>query len=223
MPRQPGLMRFPFRLPGWSLRARLATLLVLVSLVPLVIGAYVDIRQTQTQLLDGMKQLLQARADQLVRELDSFHRAHQRSADRLARTPDAVAFCAGDADRQAALRGAMLGQLAAFPASDPAISGAALLDRSGKVLMATNPAVMGADLTFRPHVRAALQGNAVVSDIYLTVVQAGEQPSITYLMPVRDADKKLVGVAMVLVRPKLSELRQALAHHGRPVPARNAI
>ena len=202
MPRQPGLVRFPFRLPGWSLRARLATLLVLVSLVPLVIGAYVDIRQTQTQLLDGMKQLLQARADQLVRELDSFHRAHQRSVDRLARSPDAAAFCAGDADRQAALRSAMSGLLATFPASDPAIGGAALLDRSGKVLIATNPAVMGADLTFRPHVRAALQGNAVISDIYLTVAGAGEQPSITYLMPVRDADQQLVGVALLVVRAK---------------------
>jgi hypothetical protein len=193
-------VRFPFRLPGWSLRARLATLLVLVSLVPLVIGAYVDIRQTQTRLLDGMKQLLQARADQLVRELDSFHRAYQRSVDRLARSPDAAAFCAGDADRQAALRGAMLGLLAAFPASDPAIGGAALLDRSGKVLIATNPAVMGANLAFRPHVRAALQGNAVISDIYLTVAEAGEQPSITYLTPVRDADQQLVGGALLIVR-----------------------
>ena len=202
MPRQPGLVRFPFRLPGWTLRARLATLLVLASLLPLLIGAYIDIRQTRTQLLDGMKQLLQARADQLVRELDSFHRAHQRSVDRLAHAPDTTAFCAGDPGQPAALRAAMLGLLATLPASDPAIGGAALLDRSGKVLIATNPAVMGADLAFRPHVRAALQGNAVISDIFLTVTEAGEQPSITYLMPVRDADQKLVGVALLLVRAK---------------------
>ena len=202
MPRSPGLVRFPFRLSGWSLRARLATLLVLVSLVPLVIGAYIDIRQTQAQLLDGMKQVLQARADQLVRELDGFHRAHQRSVDRLARFPDTAAFCAGDAVQQSALRPAMSGLLATFPASDPAIGGAALLDRSGTVLIATNPAIRGADLTFRPHVRTALQGNAAVSDIHLTLAQAGEQPSITYLMPVRSADQQVACVALLLVRAK---------------------
>jgi PAS domain S-box-containing protein len=202
VPRQPGIVKSAFRLPGWSLRTRLATLLVLASLVPLVIGAYIDIRQTQTQLLDGMRQLLQARADQLVRELDSFHRAHQRSVDRLAHAPDTVSFCAGDADRQSALRGAMSGLLATFPASDPAIGGAAVLDRNGKVLVATNPAITGADLTFRPHVRAALQGNAAVSDIHLTLAQAGEQPSISYLMPMRGADQQVSCVALLLVRAK---------------------
>ena len=202
MPRQPGLVRFSFRLPGWSLRARLATLLVLASLVPLVIGAYSDIRQTQTLLLDGMKQVLQARADELVRGVDSFHRAHQRSVDRLAHAPDTTAFCAGDAGQQTALRGAMSGLLATFPASDPAIGGAALLDRSGTVLIATNPAITGADLTFRPHVRAALQGNAAISDIHLTLAQAGEQPSITYLMPILGTDRQVACVALLLVRAK---------------------
>ena len=218
MPRQPGSVRFPFRLPGWSLRARLATLLVLASLVPLVIGAYVDIRQTQAQLLDGMKQLLQARADQLVRELDSFHRAHQRTVDRFAHFPDTTAFCAGDASKQTAMRGALSGLLATFPASDPAIGGAALLDRNGTVLIATNPAITGADLTFRPHVRAALQGHAVVSDIHLTLAQAGEQPSIPYLMPVRGADQQVTCVALLLVRAKvfwdIVKTSNGLAGHG---------
>ena len=193
-------MRFPSHLPGWTLRARLATLLVLASLVPLGIGAYSEIRQTQALLLDGMKQVLQARADELVRGVDSFHRAHQRSVDRLAHAPDSKAFCAGDASRQTALHGAMSGLLATFPASDPAIGGAALLDRSGTVLIATNPAITGADLAFRPHVRAALLGNPAISDIHLTLAQAGEQPSITYLMPMRDADQQVACVALLLVR-----------------------
>jgi len=203
VPRQPGLVRFPFRLPGWSLRARLATLLVLASLVPLLVGAYIDIRQTQAQLLDGMKQLLQARADQLVRELDSFHGAHQRTVDRFAHFPDTRTFCAGDAGKQTAMHGAMSGLLTTFPASDPAIGGAALLDRNGTVLIATNPAINGSDLTFRPHVRAALQGHAAVSDIHLTLAQVGEQPSIAYLMPVRGADQQVICVALLQVRAKV--------------------
>ncbi|HSW08378.1 PAS domain-containing protein, partial [Aquabacterium sp.] len=195
-------MKLPFRLPQGSLRARLATLLVLVSLVPLVISAYVDIRQRQAQLLDNMHQVLQARAEQLVRELDSFHRAHQRSVDRLAHFPDTADFCAANADQQAASRAAMARLLSTFPASDPAIGGAAVLDRSGKVLVATNPAVNGTDLGFRPHVRAALQGNAAVSDIHLTVAQGGEQPSISYVMPLRGPDQQVTCVALLLVRAK---------------------
>lgn len=50
--------------------------------------------------------------------------------------------------------------------------------------------------------RAALQGNAGISDIHLSLAQGGEQPSITFLMPVRDADQRLVGVALLLVRAK---------------------
>lgn len=119
MSQQSRLLRFGVSWPRWSLRARLATLLVLASLVPLLIGAYLDIRQTQALLLDGMKQVLQARADQLVRELDSFHRAHQRSVDRLAHSPETVAFCAGDPAQQAALRGAVAGQLATTRPATP--------------------------------------------------------------------------------------------------------
>jgi PAS domain S-box-containing protein len=195
-------VRVPFRLPGWSLRVRLVSLLLLASLLPLALSAYVDIRQRQAQLLDDMEEVLQARADQLVRELDSFHRAHQRSVDRLARSPDTAAFCAADDRRQAVLRGAMSGLLAAFPASDPAIGGAALLDRNGTVLIATNPAIKGADLRFRPHVRSALQGEAAIADLHLTLARAGEQPAITYLMPLRGADQQVTCVALLLVRAK---------------------
>jgi len=75
-------------------------------LLPLAVAAYLDIRQTQEQLLDSAGDLLQARGDQIVRELDSFHLGYRRSAERLARFPEVMfpqttSFCVAPVHRQA--------------------------------------------------------------------------------------------------------------------------
>ena len=96
-------MAISWRFADWPLRAKMAALLVAASLLPLAIWAYIDLRQDQARMLDGMKDLLEARGDQIVRELDSFHRGYQRSADRMARFPDSAAYCAETPERRAAL------------------------------------------------------------------------------------------------------------------------
>ena len=196
----PWLERSTRRILAWPLRARMAMLLVVASLLPLVISAYFDIRQTQDQLLDAMKSVLQARDEQVVLQLDEFHRGRRLSVERLARFPETLAFCSADARRQAKTLPAMERFLFTFPGSDASIGGVALLDHRGHVLAATNPAVMGTDLSFRPYVRAALQGNTVVSDIFLTVARSGEVPSIAYAAPMRGPDQQVACVALLLVR-----------------------
>ncbi len=115
------------RFADWPLRAKLATLLVVASLLPLAIWAYIDLRQDQARRLEGVKNLLEARGDQIVRELDSFHRGHERSVDRLARFPDSAAYCAETPERRGVRHAAMLGILAAYTPATPA--SAALRDR----------------------------------------------------------------------------------------------
>ena len=75
-------MTISLRFADWPLRAKMAALLVAASLLPLAIWAYVDLRQDEARLLDGMKSLLEARGDQIVHELDSFHRGYQRAVER---------------------------------------------------------------------------------------------------------------------------------------------
>ncbi len=183
---------------AFGLRAKVAVLLVLVSLLPLALAACIDISRTRAQLVASTQSLLRARAEELVRELDSFHRSHQRTVSRIAGFPDTARVCnSGGADEA---RGRLAGIFTAFPASDAAIGGVGVLDLSGKVILASNKALDGVDLAFRPHVQLALKGQSVISDIHLTHTASGEWPAITYLSPVRDANGGLACVAMILVR-----------------------
>jgi PAS domain S-box-containing protein len=188
------------RWPDLGLRTRLAALLVAASLLPLGLSAFIGIRHSQAQLLDSTKSLLRSGAEQIARELDEFHRGRVQAVERIARFPEATSFCLADAARRADAAPPLSRLLSTFPASDPSISGAALLDRYGHVIVATNPAVSGADLSFRPYVQAALQGRTTLSDIYLTVAQAGEIPSIAYAAPMRGPDGQVACVALLLVR-----------------------
>jgi len=188
------------RWPDLRLRTRLAALLVAASLLPLALSAFIGIRHSQAQLLDSTKSLLRSGAEQIARELDEFHRGRLQSVGRLARFPETTAFCLADAARRAETAPALAGLLSTFPASDSGISGAALLDRSGRVLAATNPAMIGSDLSFRPYVQAALAGETTLSDIYVTVAKGGESPSIAYTAPLRGPDGQVACVALMLVR-----------------------
>jgi len=188
------------RIGDWPLRVKVAALLVAASLLPLAIWAYVDLRQDQARLLNGMKDLLQARGDQIARELDSFHRGYRHAAAQLARFPDSTAYCSETPQRRAARHDALLGLLSTYPASDPGIRGVALLDGAGHVLIATEPPLMGADLSDRPVVQAALQGRAVISDPFISSPRSGSVPTIAYMTPVLDANGQASCVAVLWLR-----------------------
>jgi len=195
---------YGFRLPDFRLRTRLAALLVVASLLPLALSAFIDLRHARAMLLEGTQGLLRAGAERIAHELDEFHRGRLQSVGRIAAFPETTAYCRAGAERRAALQAGVTRLLATFPASDATIAGAALLDNNGRVLAATNPAVVGIDLSFRPYVQAALQGRANLSDIYLTVAQAqgGEAPSIAYAAPMRGPDSAVACVALLLVNAK---------------------
>jgi PAS domain S-box-containing protein len=190
----------PLRFADWPLRAKMAALLAAVSLLPLALWAAIDLRQDQARVLDGMKRLLEARGDQIVHELDSFHRGYQRAVGRIARFPDSAAYCADTPDGRAARLGAMLGILSAYPASDPGIRGAALIDGTGRIVIATEAPLIGLDLSDRPVVRAALQGQTVISDPFISSPRSGSIPTIAYAAPMPGSGRGAGCVAMLWVR-----------------------
>ena len=190
----------PFRFADWPLRAKMAALLVAASLLPLAVWAIVDLQQDRDRLLEGMKNLLQARGDQIVRELDGFHRGYQRSVERIARYPDSSAYCTGTPEQRAQREGALLGLLSVFPASDSGIRGAALLDGAGQVVVATETALIGTDLSNRPVVRAALEGRTAISDLFVSTPKSGSVPTIAYMAPMRGAGGQVACVAVLWVR-----------------------
>ena len=183
-----------------SLRTRIAALLVAASLLPLVVSAFIDIRQSQVQLLDSDKALLRTGAEQIARELDEFNRGRLQSVGRIAKYPEVASFCQADAAHRAELLPGVNGMLATFPASDANISGAALIDRDGHVLAASNSAAIGSNVSFRPFVQEALQGAAAISDVFLSSAQNSETPALAYAAPMLGPDQKVACVAVLGVR-----------------------
>ena len=193
-------MQLSLRFADWPLRAKMAGLLVVASLLPLLVGAFIELRQERARVLDGMKSLLRARGDQIARELDAFHRSYLRAVEQIAHLPGATAYCSDGSDGRRARRDALLNVLSSYVASDGGIRGMALIDGSGRVVIATEPGVEGADLADRPVVQRALQGHTVVSDPFISPPRTGSVPTIVYMRPMAGSDGKIACVAALYLR-----------------------
>ena len=193
-------MRLRFRFIDWPLRVKLAALLVVASLVPLLVATYIDIRAAREQSLASTAALLAARGDHLVGELDAFNLGYQRSTDRLAHLPDVLAFCQGTGTETRGLEVDARAALGVWPRSASEIRGVAILDPSGVVQIGTERALEGKSLAFHRYVQEALQGRPVISDIHLAEPEVDYAPTVAYLAPVRGPSNAMIALVVVWVR-----------------------
>jgi PAS domain S-box-containing protein len=189
-----------FRFMDWPLRAKMAALFVVASLLPLGVATWIDIREAREKLVANTTALLAARADHLADQIDIFHRGYQRAVDRLAHFPATVEFCQARPGNSNALKSNVHGIIDAWPPSDRNIRGLAILDLSGEVKIATEDRLIGLNLAYRRYVQEANRGGAVISDIHLAESEVGFAPTIAYISPVRGADGNPVALAVLWVR-----------------------
>ena len=193
-------MKRRYRFKDWPLSAKLAVLLIVVSALPLVIVAAIDIRETQQRLLADATALLAARGDHLASQIDVFNVGYQRAARKLAHVPEVIAYCKASTDEADRLTLSLRAFLEVHPANDPGIRGVAILDLSGNVKITTEDGLIGKNLTTYDYVRQALSGVAVISDIYVAEPEIADALTIAYAAPVQDQDDKLIGVAVLWIR-----------------------
>ncbi|MGC4087909.1 MAG: PAS domain S-box protein [Polyangiaceae bacterium] len=196
-------MSFGLRFLDWPLRAKMAVLLMVASLAPLLVAALMDVREARQQLTAKTSALLAARAERLVGELDAYHREYQRSATRFARLPAIVEFCRAEAMARTRRSEDALAVLRVQPFSDTAVRGAALLDAQGNVTLSTEPALQGAELGANSYVRKALTGADVISDVHFSPASVGSVPSIAYVVAVRADDAQPVGFVVLWVKAQV--------------------
>jgi PAS domain S-box-containing protein len=189
----------PLRFLDWPLRAKMATLLAVSSIAPLAISALTDIRAASTQLLDEANAVLSARGDQLLWEIDGFNRTHLRSVEHLAAATATVEQApAISTEEKAVLQRALL---ATRLAVDPDVRAVAILDASGAVVMATDPALEKADLSTSRYVREALRRQgATISDIHVVTRDTGEEANVAYLAPLARKGEAPSAIAVVWIR-----------------------
>lgn len=179
----------------WPLRAKMAALLVVASLLPLGVATLINIREARQRLVANTANLLAARGEHLAAQLDMFHRSYQRAVDRVAHLPNVVEFCQARSEDRELLKSGVRTVLEVWPASDAIIRGIAILDLSGTVKVGTEDPLIGLNLSYQSYLQEALRGVAVISDIYLAESQLAYAPTIGYLAPVLAPDRKMIGLA----------------------------
>jgi len=189
-----------FRFRNWPLRARMATLLIVASVVPLALAALIDLREMRMRLRESCAALLTARGDQLVGQLDVFNSGYQSAIGRFAKLPTLADFCRAAPADPGHLGDALRGIMDIQPANNPDVRAVGILDMQGRVILATADALVGTDLSARAPVRRVLGGASALSDVHASEAALDHEPAINYLAPIRDTDGTQVGAAVSWVR-----------------------
>jgi PAS domain S-box-containing protein len=184
----------------WSLRAKLAAFFLVASVVPVAVLAIAEVRDTSRRILDDETELLAARAEHLVAELDAFHLTYQRSISRLVaydKVKDALRSSADDAPQPTTN---LVARLQTHLAIDPAIRGLAVIAPDHRGIATTEPALAGRSLERWRFVRDALAGAPVMPAAFVSEPELGSVASIAYVGTVRDTDDRVLGAVAVWVR-----------------------
>ena len=189
-----------WRYRDWSLRVKLAALLLLASTVPLAVEAAVLYGSAREMIRENATALLTARTEQVAEELDAFNRAAQSVVRRLARFPDILAYAGAAGDERAARQPDAQSLLSVIATSDANIRGVAIFDMQGTITAGTEPILIGRNYRFRRYFQQAARGVPNTSDIYVAVPEIGSVPSIAYAEPIKDGQGSVVGVAVLFVR-----------------------
>ncbi|MCC6997787.1 MAG: response regulator [Deltaproteobacteria bacterium] len=181
---------------GWSLRTRLMLLVLAVSTLPLVLTTLLGLSRTRKVFEAQTVDLLRSRAEWLSAELEKFHAKYQGIVARRVGLPQVLAYATHsetEADRK------VLGDLmSAALVSDPELRAINVLDATGQNVYSTDPSGYGVNLGFRSYFKDAMKGNCVVSDLFVSKLNAND-PLVAYACPVL-AGTAPVGILSVYVR-----------------------
>jgi|GEM_PF-5709306 len=181
------------RFRHWPVRRKTVALLVAASLLPLGASAFLQVRSSRSQLRETTADLLAARTDQLRRQIETFQLAYQLSVTKLSRIPAIVGACATPG---AGVTSAAVGATAAIQAgeildvhveSDRSLIAAGIVDRTGRVILATAPRAVGLRLGATRYVTDALRGGMSMSEVYVAGPELDDTPAIAFAAPVSDA------------------------------------
>jgi methyl-accepting chemotaxis protein len=187
------------RFRNWPLRAKFVALLAAASLVPLGFATWNNLGNARAYQFRNTEQLLRSRADMLARRIEALNAGYARSARLLALSSSgALVELQGPGPQVRSAHDRLQSQVNFWTQIDPTIRGVALLDATGNVVIATEPELERMSLARYGFVRKALQGNAVISDVFIAELRDAEVPTIAYLAPIRSADAVL-GVAALWV------------------------
>jgi hypothetical protein len=184
----------------WPLRLRIVLLLFVSSMLPLAIVGYIEFHYARAAVLKSTAELLTARGDEVAGKLDAFHKLYQLASERLARLPDIVRYVDTPAVARQKLAPAARGILDVWRESDAHIRGLTILDSTGTVVLGTEEPLNGRNVASYRFVQETLNGTPTIFDLHVSGPETGSVPTIAYLAPIKDAQRKVAGAIVVWVQ-----------------------
>ena len=183
----------------WPIRTKTVSLLLLASVAPLCVSAWLDIRESRERLITATSDLLAARADHLADQLDVFHRRYQNLARIASELPAVRGLFQPGSVAVESTKSRVHEALKAWPEHDPNIRGVGVIGKDGTVVAATESPLIGVNVSKRSHIQESLKARQVISNIFVAQPEVGNQPTIAYLSPVF-VKGKTEGIAVIWVR-----------------------
>jgi signal transduction histidine kinase/CheY-like chemotaxis protein len=176
----------------WPFRWKILAVIVAISLVPLIITAAVEWRESTKMMDRANEALLNADAVAVQGNLDALHDTFRRVVERAARAPEMLRFI----DQRGAT-GEIDGLMQSILKTDQRVRDVTVFDTAGNVLAATDSAVAGRNFSYRHYFRDAIAGATSAPDFILSTGEP-PSPSVTYAAPIR-GHERVLGVVMLLV------------------------
>ncbi|QDQ24983.1 HAMP domain-containing protein [Chitinimonas arctica] len=191
-------MKAPTRLlhpTTWPISAKLAVLLLLFALLPLLAassyalrGSLASMEATEKRNLEQLAASLAGRLDQLIMDTQHF----------LVYTSVHEAVTKLMANPSPANRAVVEMELGKIASANNDIELLMVLDGKGTVLVADKAQFNGQDFHFRDYFKQAIGGSLYISDIEVGAVT--RQPGVFFSAPIPDAEGKTRGVAVLKLR-----------------------
>lgn len=172
-----------FGFQRWPLRVKMLALLLLASSLPVAVASITTFVNAKQVIIHDTASLLEARADQLVAELDGFHRIYSGLAVRLSRFTPMVEACSTGGVSTPLSRAGVDAAVHTVLQTDSNVMGITLTNEAGDIIYDSegpNAATIPAQ---RSIMAAARSQGVFVSDVYLARPNTGSLPLISYGAP----------------------------------------
>lgn len=184
------------RIKDLPIAIKLISAILITSLLPMLGASYYNLQRSldaigsmEERNLEQLAGSVAGQVSQLIsdfKHLTQFLGAQDELVDLMAKPED-----------QAAIDNAM-GKFSTLVATHPEIELVMALDKTGKVLICTDPGVVGKSFNFRNYFKEAMQGRPFETSIIVGAV-AGNA-GMFYSSPIRNANGVISGVAAIKIK-----------------------
>lgn len=189
----------PFYQPAWSIKTKLSVALLSVALIPMGLTAYYNLQDSLDKATADEYRKLELSATSKAGQLDQLILGHQRVVVQVGTEKDVIGFLAASKpEQQKALRPDLQRTLDNVFRSNPNYDAVYLMDREGRSLAGTDPALTGQNYASQDYFQQAIQGRPYVSS--LQIDPTSQRSGIYFSNPVRSDSGRILGVVVMKIK-----------------------